>query len=278
MNTRNLSLWLLGLFFVGTLSFRACFRTTGGVHPVRVEQWLTHLDDLFDSCGKRDMILFDVDETLISSRDAFARGELPLSFRLLAALKHPSILWGDNWTEYYSHMWSQAPREIIEPSIVGRIAALRKRKGVWVFAITSMESGSYGMIPSMPEWRYRQLLAHNIRFTQRCRNAMLDKRLPSCRGTYPVFYNGILCCNQQPKGAVLDALFTERSEIVRPHRIIAIDDDYEQLQSIGDTCAKRGIKCVLVHYTGGQRMQREWSLGKALHQLDTLVARGLWEE
>lgn len=275
---QNLSLWGLGLFLFLAIFCRGCFIETPVQHPVRTTQWLSHLDDLFDSCGKRDMVLFDVDDTLISSHDAFARNELPWAFRLLAPLKHPSILWGDNWEDYNSHMWAQAKRVVIEPSIVPRIASLRRRPGAWVFGITSMESGSYGVIPSMPEWRYKQLHDLNIRFTNRCRGAELDEHLPAYRGKYPVFHNGILCCNQQPKGKVLDALLTERSEIVRPHRIIAIDDDYQQLQSIGDTCKERGIKCVLVQYTGGKRIHRDWSLGKALRQLDGLVAKGLWEE
>ncbi|MGD1997554.1 MAG: DUF2608 domain-containing protein [Candidatus Dependentiae bacterium] len=275
---QHLSLWGVGVFLFCAIFFRGCFVEAPIAHEVYTVQWLTHLDDLFDSCGKRDMLLFDVDDTLISSRDPFSRGELPWTFRLLATLKHPSILWGSNWEEYYSRMWAQAKREVIEPAIIHRLAALRRRKGVWIFGLTSMESGSYGVIPSMPEWRYNQLHELNIRFTNRCRGAVLDESLPAYRGTYPLLYNGIICCNQQPKGKVLAALLTERSEIVLPHRIIAIDDDYQQLQSIGDTCKERGIACELIHYTGGRRLQREWSLRKALRQLDDLIAKGQWRE
>ena len=262
-----IAIWPLSWLWTSFFSDRSVVES----YPVIKTQWLSHLDEVFDACDKRTMVLFDIDDTLLSSHEVWARsvGREPLWFKLRALLAYPSLIKEQRREWLYSKLFELAPRELIEPSIVRRIAALRVRN-VWVFGMTSMESGSYGCIPSMPHWRYAMLNRLGVRFTVRCHTATLQS-LPIYRGTKPLFYNGILCCNQQPKGAVLAALLSERVEVVRPKKIVAVDDDYAALQSIGATCAKLEIPCVLVHYTGGHRMRGSFSTKRALLQLTALM-------
>ena len=62
-----------------------------------------------------------------------------------------------------------------------------------------MESGSYGVINSMFQWRFSMLKTLGINFSEKFSDYVFCQ-LPEYRGTYPILYKGIICTNQQPKG------------------------------------------------------------------------------
>ena len=98
------------------------------------------------------LVLFDVDDTLITSPDVLARTTyFSWWFKLLLLFNHPQLIQNKNWETVWSEMWQQAPRVIIEASILDLIADI-KNKGATILALTSMESSSYGLIKDMPLW------------------------------------------------------------------------------------------------------------------------------
>jgi hypothetical protein len=244
-------------------------------YPVQSIRSFEEAQEILDSCSLGTLILFDVDDTLISASDFLVGkgiGGTPWWFRLQICLRHPTLLNPKIWEHVYSIMWQKAHRELIEPSIADTIVALQQ-KGCTVLGLTSMESGSYGVIPNFPLWRYEMLAKMGITFTSIYDNTTFTK-LPTYRGTQPILYNGILCCNQQSKGDVLDAFLNYYD--LSPQHIIFFDDEIANLQSVGAACSKHHILCTLFKYDGYQKIIDTWDTKRAMEQIDILVATGHW--
>jgi len=141
-----------------------------------------------------------------------------------------------------------------------------------VLALTSMESGSYGSIKNMPNWRYNMLKKLSVEFSKKYVNTIFTK-LPTYRNHHPILYNGILCTNQQNKGLVLDAFLHYCK--YKPSKIISFDDDINALESIGKTCKKYAIPFILFHYQSN-KLRGTWNSQKALKQFEYLINENRW--
>jgi len=232
------------------------------------EQALPELQNI----DSQTLVLFDVDDTLITSQDALARtSNFPWNFKLSLFTNYPWLINSKNFEMIWSKMWQQAPRVLIEPDIVSYIHDMQDKHAI-VLALTSMESGSYGVIKNMPEWRYAMLKNMGIVFSKQHANTTFTK-LPTYRNHHPVLYNGILCANQQNKGLVLDAFLIYCE--CKPSKIISFDDDINALKAIGKTCKKYAVSFVLFHYKSN-KLPNTWSSQKALQQFKYLIDENRW--
>ncbi len=136
-----------------------------------------------------------------------------------------------------------------------------------------MESGSYGVIESMPAWRYTMLESMGIEFSPHYADHVFNN-FPLYRSNYPVLYKGILCANQQNKGEVLQAFLTYAT--LKPSHIIAFDDSLTALQSIGKTCDSASIPCTLMHYRHTETLPKAWNIWDALKQFEYLIREHRW--
>jgi hypothetical protein len=112
-----------------------------------------------------------------------------------------------------------------------------------------------------------------IEFSQTIKSTVFD-RLPSCKGNYPELYRGILCCNQQEKGAVVGALRDTISWW--PSRIIFFDDSIINVESVAQECKKRRIPFTGFEYRGAQVDAIEWDEKMMEQQLDYLIEHEQW--
>lgn len=228
-------------------------------------------------CDEHTLIFFDVDDTLIYGPDLFPWKKSTACFwwfRFRAVIAHRCLLKPSAWEHYYSIMWQQAPRHLIESKSVIFIDTL-KAQGCRVFGLTSMETGSYGVIPDMPEWRYAMLASLGIEFTQDFGTKIFSS-LPAYRDNYPMLYKGIVCANGLRKGPVLGA-FLDTLDF-KPTQIIFFDDREKELQSVGAECKKHAIPCELYRYDGYKEIPDRWSMDWALKQLNGLVVEEKWIE
>ncbi len=231
--------------------------------------------DSFEDADANTLVLFDVDDVLISAYDPLARdSNYPFFFKLMAIIKHPRLLYDTAYVhDLWSIMFDQSKRFIIEPEIIHIIKSLQQRD-VEVLGLTSMETGFFGVIQSMPEWRFAMLNNLGVTFTQTYSETYFTT-LPAYRNNYPGIYKGIMCCNQQPKGKVLEAFLNKFD--VQPKSIIFFDDGQSNLQSVADACKKRNIP-----YKGYQylvkpaRLPGSWNTWRALKQLDYLIKHKQW--
>ena len=194
------------------------------------------------------LITFDVDDTLLW----LPWPKFSLLFRLQVLWNFPEFINANRWEQIYSELWWQANFKMIEPAVVQLIDTLKSR-GCLVLGLTSMESGSYGVIPSMPEWRYQTLAHFGIKFTKKFGNHIF-KNFPVYSDSYPMLYKGILCANQQSKGKVLEAVLTQLD--VHPKKIVSFDDETSALRSIQEVCSKLHIPVACYQYVGAENLEK----------------------
>ena len=225
-----------------------------------------------NQCNDTTLVLFDIDDTLLSTADIFGTHSLPLLFKLRAILKHPQLLFRKNWEYYYSIMWQETEWCAIEPDSIIIINQLKDR-GCTALGLTSMETGTFGVIENFPEWRSTVLANLGIKFTDSFPNTVFNELL-SYRNNYPELYDGILCCNQQSKGSVLAAFLDNFN--VQPSKIIFFDDSVENLVSVADICQQKNIPFTGFQYLRANKLAAKWDTQKALTQLDYLIQYGVW--
>lgn len=219
------------------------------------------------------LIVFDVDDTLIASTEFIARGNyFPWWFKLLLAIRFPQLLNNNCWNAVHSLIWTHAPQFLVEPSVPAMIQALQAR-GITVIALTSMKTGSYGVIPDLPSWRYAVLKKMGIEFSQQYADTTFTQLAPY-QGDYPALFHGILCANHTDKGAVLGA-FLDYAQIT-PQTIIYFDDTVLFDQQVGALCAQRHIPCILFNYQGVAVNSTDWSARRVLKQFQHLINDSQW--
>ncbi len=221
-----------------------------------------------DRVTENTLVLFDIDDTLVSTVDAFGCYYLmPTLFKIRAAVKYPQLLLWKNIVHYYSVIWSQGAWQVLEPIAIQIINSLQQR-GCTVLALSSMETDNFGIIDQFPTWRYKSLKELGIVMSQKFPNARFYD-LPTYCNAYPELYNGIICCNQQPKGKVLTA-FLEKFDL-HPDAIIFFDDKKQNVISVAKACKQRCIPFHGFEYRGETWQTCRWHNERAKWQLDKLM-------
>ena len=213
-------------------------------YPIHSVSSFLDAEPYLAQCNKDSLVLFDVDDTLITSPDTFARGNIPGVLYLQLYITFPTLLKSSQWERITSLVDDMAPHILIEPHVATMINHL-KQKGCHVLALTTIESKKYGVIPDRARWRAMMLENMGIVFSNNFPNQTYTQ-LSSYRAEYPVLYEGILCTNLVSKGEVL-AAFLETNNL-KPTHVFFFDDDYKNLQLIGKTCENKAIPCTLFHY------------------------------
>lgn len=192
------------------------------------------------------LVLFDVDETLITQNMV----SYAPPFIIYLLLYFPQLLCTQTFEYVYSKLWEKAQLLLIEKESINLINTL-KDQGCTVLGFTAMQTGSYGVIKNMPQWRINTLKRFGIEFTHKFGNAIFTN-LNRYRGYYPEIYKGIIFANLQPKGKVL-ASFLKHFKL-HPKKIIMFDNLKANLESVYATCKKLNIIPELYLYTGAARL------------------------
>ncbi len=222
----------------------------------------------FDTFTKNDLVVFDVDETLIQPKDAFVLNEQTPqadAFRKKLLEKYPTVT-SKEWEDIGSILLLQAERPLLEPSVIKKIDALQKR-GVPVIACTGMNTGALGLVPSMEAWRYNHL--KSLGFEGSFNNAVLTFNAFKRK---PVFYHGILATDTELKGPVIGA-FLDAMQL-HPKKIIMFDDTLEFLESMQAEYKKRSIAFQGYEYKGAH--EKPWNEKLFEQQADYLIKHKTW--
>jgi hypothetical protein len=100
-----------------------------------------------------------------------------------------------------------------------------------VYGLTQLDTGKVGLIESMEEWRYQELHKMGIIFSQE----------PA------LFYKGLLLTGNLSKSQALEGY---REDILKYKQVVFVDDRVAHVQDIESYCAKIGIPCVGILFTG----------------------------
>lgn len=221
----------------------------------KMDQALPYLN----AADAQTLVVFDIDYTLTMPNE-------PAFHMTLFKQYKPSIKeWIKNLTEEEKfwlapYLVVHGRSQLIEQGTPHLIASLQQ-KGVKAIALTACPSIELPSIGNLAEWRNREFQAMGIDFYASF-PLIAPFQMTSCKeqwGTYPGYYRGILFCNSSPflkatgfasKGEVLRQ-FLEKADW-KPHRVIFVDDDSQNLDSVGQEMEKWGVSYTGLLYTGAQ--------------------------
>lgn len=213
-----LFIWLASISFLTYLNL--CFGSN--IHMKSVQE----LNSIFKGVGEDTLILLDVDDTLITPKaNMFRYKNNPHRFFIDELKKNKGRY--PNFANILSQWRLQRQTQLVcdeWPELIERL----KKSGATVFALTHMDTGKLGDIPSIEEWRYQELVHKNIHFSPDLIQEEI-KILKQNEKGYAVFYKGILLTGPFNKVDVLAELL----QLIKPKpsKIILIDDREEQVVS-----------------------------------------------
>lgn len=220
----------------------------------------------FSAIELDSLVIFDVDETLTQPTDTYLINEhspQAKAFKKRLFQQHPEV---KDWNVLASIMLLEAPRPLIEPMIVKKIQELKTR-GIPVIACTGINTGPYGSLQSLEEWRYNHLKSLGF---QGSYGDLIFKVKGLERN--PVFYKGILATDLALKGPVLGAFLDQVK--LNPHKIVMFDDHLHFLESVQKECKKRGIAFQGYQYQGAHT--KPWDEALIQFQADYLIKNKKW--
>ncbi|KAF3361669.1 Uncharacterized protein PHSC3_001792 [Chlamydiales bacterium STE3] len=227
--------------------------------------------------GTDDLILFDIDYTLTE----------PTSPALqMATLKKNKLKFSNELAAFSPNqkhlvpllMVTQTPSQLTEPNLPILIQKLQNT-GATVLGFTATNTFSIPQIGSVPQWRKEELERLGIHFIPSgiVDNGIVFFEFASFMGSYPLYQDGILHSNAFPsKGSVLRVFLDYTSK--KPSRIILVDDNLENLQSVENELRELGIAFLGLHYRAQHQntpyvTDEEWKLTwELIHQRADLIS------
>lgn len=210
--------------------------------------------DYFTDADSKTLAIFDVDMVLVQPRDPnFQMANIKrfgaISKRIMKEVP------AEKQMIFLSLMTINSEAVLIDectPQILQGIA----QKGIPSIALTANLTGSLGPVKNMEEWRINTLRLLGIDFTKSApyQKSLVFESLPSYRGNYSTYLNGVLFVNgtSVSKGEAFLS-FLEKTEFL-PEKIIFIDDREDNLKSLEAAILKldRPIEYHGLHFLGAQ--------------------------
>lgn len=208
---------------------------------------------------KSTLIVFDVDEVLITTEDHFIHPYadhilVPLIKKAMAAAATPEEK--KDLEEKLSLSMLQPKRILIEEETPKLIQTLKNR-GIKVIALTSCPTGAFGIISKVERWRINHLNSLDINFASSFPNVnrqFLDEIAVPGK-TAPLYEEGVLFSKGYKKGEVLKAFFKQCN--FHPSKVIFIDDLYENLDSVKAELTDLNIEFKGYQYIGATRFFKQ---------------------
>ncbi len=262
----------IALFIFFVVNASAIFASTVQISSLK------EMDGELKKSDKKTLIVFDVDEVLITTEDHFIH---PYADKVFLPLLGQAMLNAvtpeekREVEEKLSLSITQPKRPLIEESSPKFIKKLQK-KGFKVIALTSCPTGKFGHVPKFEHWRIEHLKELDISFASSFpKMGRHDFTEIAVSGKpAPVYEEGILFSPGYEKGKVLKAFF-EKSNFY-PSKVIFIDDRSENLDSVEAEMKALNIEFKGYHYTGAERFFKELDEALLNHQFDHLMRNGEW--
>lgn len=224
------------------------------------------------------LIIFDVDEVLITSKDIFIHPECDDIFMQLVRNKFAEVTTEEEKQELENRLslcMLLPERVLIEESTPNFIKELQTR-GIKTLALTSCQTGQFGVIPYVEHWRINQLKKLDIDFslsfdsTEPLRFTEIKKKDRAA----PLFEKGILFSKGYSKGEVLETFLKQLNW--KPSEIIFIDDLAENHHSL-----KQHLEALHIPFKGFQYIKAKLpqkKINKSLieFQFSYLIDNGKW--
>jgi hypothetical protein len=210
------------------------------------------------------IIFLDVDDTLITPKsDSFRikSSEINIIDQIKAEQKsypnYQNII--SNWRLNREIILTEA----IWPNVIQKIKEKHR-----VFALTKIDTGVFGNISSMEEWRYHELKLIGIDFSE------IETMHQINSSNRPSYYRGIFMTGKAKKSEVLKIYLS----LLQPSHIMFVDDRMEYLQDVSNFCTKNNIPFSGVYYRGVDKISGSFNPKIASIQKEHLISKAIWLE
>ncbi len=214
------------------------------------------------SFGKENIIiLLDIDDTIITPKSLTFRTS-PYN-KIIDNIKANRNKY-PNYEKIISNWRIQRKVILIDsdwPEILNELKNTYK-----VFGLTKIDTGKFGNIESMEQWRYEELKSLGINFSTH-----EDQSLG--KANQPSFFKGIMMTGSSSKSETLEKYMSIISPI---DGIVFVDDREQNLLEIKDFCKEKKIKFLAIHYKGLEKLKAQQNEEVYFLQKNTLINEGKW--
>ena len=265
MKRKYLIMSLVCLFVVGIIWFfkqskslegisqKSIARSSQAVIPVGITtiESFNDIQSELDSADKDTLVIFDVDDVLITYNDMVLRPcgahFRPESWKDIDPKEIPYLI---------SIMLNEGKIILIDPSAPKLVNKLESR-GVKTIALTAARTGKFGVIENAEDWRLKILKQFNLDFSQSFpkNNIIYFGDVAKKENNYPLFKDGILFVGDEEKntkGALL-VQFLDKIQW-KPKKVIFIDDKMSYLSSVETALNEAEIPFQGYQYKGAEKL------------------------
>lgn len=137
-----------------------------------------------------------------------------------------------------------------------------------VYGLTKMDTGVFGNIPSMEEWRYIELKSLGIEFSK-------SSTIPEGVIEGASFHKGIFITGPNSKSGTLAHYKDYLGEMTT---LVMVDDREEHLRDLEQFCVQNGIQFVGILFKGLESLEGEANPAIAAFQKEHLITHAEWLE
>jgi hypothetical protein len=220
----------IGFIFVILAGFHStCFAEIIQTNDTKV------IEKILASIDTDTLVIFDVDEVLLQYFDH--------KNRVREKIKKISCSQQDEADLYWSIISRDQKVTLVDEKFPALIQNLQSR-GIRVCALTQCNTGAFGVIKSMATWRIQALLEKGIDFKKSWPS--IEDRVNFGGYERARFQEGVIFASDYQKGEILKAFLNQIN--IHPKRIVFIDDNLENLQSVENCAKEKNIKFVGFEY------------------------------
>lgn len=218
-----------------------------------------------EKLDKDSFVLFDVDATLIVPNDDILKPKCKALFKELIA----------SYTdrELFREIRMKAPHTLVDDRSIGLVKKLQQNH-IPVIAFTAARAKVRG-VEQLGVWRVEELKRYGFDFSGAFPNCnFLEFPKYVDQKFFPLFMSGVLYASLHPKGDIL-TLFLQKMKF-EPNKVIFVDDELQQVQSVIEALDELDIPCLGIHYTLANEAPCNISLELARFQIDYFVEHDIW--
>lgn len=221
--------------------------------------------ELIKNIPAEALIFLDVDDTIITPKSVTFRK--PPYNQMLDRIKANKGNY-DNFEEIVSNWRLQRKVILIDEEWVQVLNNLKKDYPV--YALTQMNTGECGNIPSMQKWRYEELKSLGIEFSDNKKLAIFN----SAKKDDAVFYKGIFITGNHSKSGTL----AKFSKELQASFIVFVDDRKNHIEDMQNYCEKNNIGFLGILFDGLKNLSGEPDPKLAQFQEQYLIENAEWLE
>ncbi|HJD55854.1 MAG TPA: DUF2608 domain-containing protein [Rickettsia endosymbiont of Pyrocoelia pectoralis] len=234
-------------------------------NPFSIVSSAAEILNIISNLPPETVIFLDVDDTIITPKSVTFR-EPPYN-QMIDRIKANKSNY-NNYEEIISNWRLQREIILIDENWVKTLNILKEK--FQVFALTQMNTGQFGNISSVQEWRYEELKSLDIEFSDNEKLEIYN----SARNDDAVFYKGIFITGNHSKSYTL----AKFSNDLNARFIVFVDDRKKHLEDVEDYCKKNNIGFLGILFDGLKKLQDKPDPKLAEFQESYLIENAKWLE